>query len=188
VHCLRKVYPYASFVTANISSPNTSGLRSLQDVDAVGLLLKALSDARAQLEQAHSRRVPLAVKIAPDLDDREIDSIAERVLEHGIDAVIATNTTTSRTAVQELPQSREAGGLSGPPLRARSTEVVARLARTLAGRVTLIGVGGIATAADALEKLDAGATLVQLYTSLIYQGPTLPADIVRGLAQRRKAA
>jgi dihydroorotate dehydrogenase len=185
VQCLRKVYPYASFVTANISSPNTSGLRSLQSGSAMDELLSALAGARGELEQAHGRRVPLAVKIAPDLEDAQIDQVAERALEHGIDAVIATNTTVSRAGVEHLDASREAGGLSGAPLRARSTEVVARLARSLAGRVTIIGVGGIASAEDAREKLAAGATLVQLYTALIYQGPALVGDIVRGLAQGR---
>jgi dihydroorotate dehydrogenase len=182
VHCLRKVYPYASFVTANVSSPNTSGLRSLQSGDAIDALLAALSRARAELEQEHGRRVPLAVKIAPDLEDADIDTLAARVLAHGIDAVIATNTTLSRSGVESAAASREAGGLSGAPLRARSTAVVARLAHALQGGATVIGVGGISSAAHAREKLEAGATLVQLYTALIYRGPGLPGDIVRGLA------
>jgi dihydroorotate dehydrogenase len=182
VHCLRKVYPYASFVTANVSSPNTSGLRSLQSGDAIDALLAALSRARAALEQEHGRRVPLAVKIAPDLEDADIDTLAARVLAHGIDAVIATNTTLSRSGVESAAESREAGGLSGAPLRARSTAVVARLAHALQGGATVIGVGGISSAAHAREKLEAGAALVQLYTALIYRGPGLPGDIVRGLA------
>jgi dihydroorotate dehydrogenase len=182
VACLRKVYPYASFVTANISSPNTSDLRTLQNADPLDALLGALASARAELEQQHGRRVPLALKIAPDLDGAAIDAIAERVLARGVDAVIATNTTVSRAGVEHLAASREAGGLSGAPLRERSTAVVARLARALAGRVPIIGVGGIGSAADAREKLDAGASLVQLYTALVYQGPGLVDAIVRGLA------
>ena len=183
VQCLRKVYPYASFVTANISSPNTKGLRELQSGEAIDSLLASLAQARAALEQQHGRRVPLAIKIAPDLDDEQLDALAERALAHGMDAVIATNTTLTRPGVQ----SGEAGGLSGAPLRQRSTEVVARLARSIKGRATLIGVGGIASADHAREKLAAGADLVQLYTGLIYAGPCLPAQIIRGLAARQSA-
>jgi dihydroorotate dehydrogenase len=182
VHCLRKVYPYASFVTANVSSPNTEGLRSLQYAQAIDALLDSLARARGELEQQHGRRVPLAVKLAPDLTGAEIDAAADRVLAHGLEAVIATNTTVARTGVEHLSASRESGGLSGSPLRERSTEVVAQLARRLQGRAVIIGVGGISNAADAREKLAAGATLVQVYTALIYQGPRLVADIVRGLA------
>ena len=186
VECLRKLYPHAGFITANISSPNTADLRSLQHSGALDSLLAALSQERARLEREHQRRVPLAVKIAPDLDNESIDALAERVLAHGMDAVIATNTTTSRTGVEHERLSREAGGLSGPPLRARSTAVVARLARALASRVPIIGVGGIASAADAREKLNAGATLVQIYTALIYEGPRIVPDIIRGLARERR--
>jgi dihydroorotate dehydrogenase len=185
VECLRKVYPYASFVTANVSSPNTANLRSLQHSDALDSLLRALSDERARLAAVHGRRVPLALKIAPDLSDDDIDAVAHKVLERGFDAVIATNTTTGRTGVEHIDSSRETGGLSGAPLRARSTAVVARLARSLAGKLPIIGVGGIASWKDAQEKLDAGATLVQLYTALVYQGPGLAREIVRGLARKR---
>jgi dihydroorotate dehydrogenase len=182
VECLRRVYPYASFVTANISSPNTSGLRELQSGGAIETLLTALSRTRAELEQEHGRRVPLALKIAPDLADEQVDGLAGRALAHGMDAVIATNTTVSRAGVETLTHGLEAGGLSGAPLRRRSTEVVSRLSRALQGRATVIGVGGIFNASHAREKLQAGAALVQVYTGLIYRGPGLPGEIVRGLA------
>src|SRR6266568_898647 len=155
IACLRKVYAHASFVTANISSPNTKDLRSLQQADGLDALLASLT--------------------------------AERVTARGIDAVIATNTTVSREGVAHLPASREQGGLSGAPLKARATAVVAKLRRALPARVTIIGVGGIASAADAREKLDAGASLVQLYTALVYRGPTLVGEIVRGLAATKAA-
>ncbi|MFM9968955.1 MAG: quinone-dependent dihydroorotate dehydrogenase [Burkholderiales bacterium] len=186
VFCLRKVYPYASFVTANVSSPNTSGLRELQHDALLEQLLGELARTREELRQSTGRHVPIAVKIAPDLDDAGIDAIAQKILVHGLDAVIATNTTLSRAGVEHLSQSREAGGLSGAPLRARSTEVVKRLSRTLDGRVPIIGVGGIASGADAREKLQAGATLVQLYSALVYQGPQLVGDILNSLAQPRQ--
>lgn len=185
VQCLRKVYPYASFVTANVSSPNTSGLRELQHDELMNHLLGELARARGELSQSTGRHVPIAVKIAPDLDERAIDAIAEKVIAHGLDAVIATNTTLSRAGVEHLQASREAGGLSGEPLRARSTEVIARLAQVLQGRVPIIGVGGVSSAADAIEKLHAGANLVQLYSSLVYEGPRLISRILTGLARSR---
>jgi dihydroorotate dehydrogenase len=181
VYCLRKLYPHASFLTVNVSSPNTTGLRSLQFGQAIEALLGSLARARSELEQQHGRRVPLALKIAPDLDEAEIASLAGHVLNHGFEAVIATNTTVARTGVAHLPASREEGGLSGRPLRTRSTAVVGELARRLGDRAIVIGVGGIFNAADAREKLAAGATLVQIYTALIYKGPTVVGDIVRGL-------
>jgi len=182
VVCLRKVYPHASFVTANISSPNTKDLRALQRSDGLDGLLVALTAERDRLAKQHGKRVPLAVKVAPDLDEAGIEAIADRVSARGIDAVIATNTTVSREGVEHLPASREQGGLSGAPLKARATAVVARLRRALPASVALIGVGGIASATDAREKLDAGASLVQLYTALVYRGPGLVGEIVRGLA------
>jgi len=185
ITCLRKVYPVASFVTANVSSPNTRNLRSLQGGDVLDALLAVLMRECDVLARNQNRTVPLAVKIAPDLDDAAIDAIAERVLTHRVDAVIATNTTTSRQGVEGKPHGREQGGLSGAPLRARATAVIARLSRTLKGRVPIIGVGGIASAADAREKLDAGASLVQLYTALLYRGPGIVGEIVRGLADQR---
>ena len=180
--CLRKVYPVASFVTANVSSPNTRNLRSLQGADELDALLAVLMRERDALAREEGRCVPLAVKIAPDLDDEAIESIADRLLAHRVDAVIATNTTTARQDVAHLPHGGEQGGLSGAPLRAKSTALIAKLGSALKGRIPIIGVGGIASAADAREKLDAGATLVQLYTALLYRGPGLVGEIVRGLA------
>ena len=182
VACLRKVYSFASFVTANVSSPNTKDLRSLQQPDELDALLAALAAERDRLAKQHGKRVPLAVKVAPDLDESGIETIAERVAARGIDAVIATNTTVSRDGVGHLRASREPGGLSGAPLKALATAVVAKLRRALPASVAIIGVGGIASAADAREKLDAGANLVQLYTALVYRGPGLVGEIVRGLA------
>ncbi|HVQ61454.1 MAG TPA: dihydroorotate dehydrogenase (quinone), partial [Burkholderiales bacterium] len=180
--CLRKVYPHASFVTANVSSPNTKNLRDLQRADEIDGFLAALAAERDRLAGQHGKRVPLAVKVSPDLDDAGIEAVADRIAARGIDAVIATNTTVSRLGVEHLPSAREAGGLSGAPLKARATAVVAKLRRALPSRVAIIGVGGIASAADAREKLDAGANLVQLYTALVYRGPQLVGEIVRGLA------
>ncbi|HEX2830679.1 MAG TPA: quinone-dependent dihydroorotate dehydrogenase [Burkholderiales bacterium] len=179
--CLRKVYALASYVTVNISSPNTKGLRDLQAAAQLEALLGALACEREKLAQSHGRRVPLALKIAPDLEVQEIAEIAQVVERFGFDAVIATNTTVTREAVASLPHGAEAGGLSGDPVRAKSTLVVRELARALAGRVPVIGVGGIASAADAQEKIAAGASLVQLYTGLVYRGPALVAECVREL-------
>jgi len=182
IACLRKVYTHASFVTANVSSPNTRELRALQRSDSFDALVAALATERDALAKRYGKRVPLAVKIAPEVDDAAIEMIADRVAARGIDAVIATNTTVSREGVEHLRTSAEQGGLSGVPLRARATAVVTKLRRALPAGVTLIGVGGIASAADAREKLDAGANLVQLYTALVYRGPKLVGQIVRGLA------
>jgi len=184
VACLRKVYARASFVTANVSSPNTKDLRELQRADELDAFLAALAAERDRLATQHGKRIPLAVKISPDLDDAGIAAVADRVAARGIDAVIATNTTVSRQGVEHLPASREQGGLSGAPLKVRATEVVRKLRRALPARIAIIGVGGIASAADAREKLDAGANLVQLYTALVYGGPGLVGEIVRGLAAR----
>jgi dihydroorotate dehydrogenase len=186
IACLRKVYAHASFVTANISSPNTKDLRALQQTDGLDALLVALTSERDRLAKQYGNRVPLAVKIAPDIDDAGIDAIADRITARGIDAVIATNTTVSREGVAHLPASREQGGLSGAPLKARATAVVAKLRRALPAGVPIIGVGGIGSAADAREKLDAGASLVQLYTALVYRGPGLVGEIVRGLAAKER--
>jgi dihydroorotate dehydrogenase len=182
--CLRKVHAHASFVTANISSPNTRNLRELQRADELDGFLAALAAERDRLAAQHGKRVPLAVKISPDLDDAGLAAVADRVAARGIDAVIATNTTVSRRGVEQLPSGSEAGGLSGAPLKARATEVVAKMRRALPARVVIIGVGGISSAADAREKLDAGASLVQLYTALVYRGPGLIGEIVRGLAKQ----
>ena len=182
VACLRGVYTRASYVTVNISSPNTTGLRELQAEDALAGLLARLTAERDDLAQRHGRRVPLAVKIAPDLELDAIRSIARLLVRHRIDGVIATNTTLARDGVGGLPHANEPGGLSGAPLRERATGVLRVLAAALDGALPVIGVGGIMSGNDAREKLAAGATLVQLYTGLVYRGPDLVAECVRALA------
>ena len=181
VACLRKVYALASYVTVNISSPNTKGLRDLQTAHQLDALLAGIAAERQVLSDLYGRRVPLALKIAPDLDESEIAAIARLVENHSIDAVIATNTTVARDGVATLTHGGESGGLSGAPLRAKATQVVASLTRTLAGAIPVIGVGGILTGDDAREKIDAGASLVQLYTGLIYKGPALVAECINAL-------
>ncbi|HUJ01431.1 MAG TPA: quinone-dependent dihydroorotate dehydrogenase [Usitatibacter sp.] len=181
VACLDAVYARASYVTVNISSPNTKDLRDLQSARRLGDLLAALVERRAGLAARHGAVKPLLVKVAPDLDDAQIESIAALAVEHRIDGLIATNTTTSREGVEGHPHAEEAGGLSGRPLLVRSTRVLQRLAQALGGRVPLIGVGGILRGADARAKVDAGASLVQLYTGFIYRGPALIAQARRAL-------
>lgn len=180
--CLRKVYAHADYVTLNLSSPNTPGLRTLQYGDALKALLEPIKQAQLQLQQEHGRYVPLALKIAPDMNDEELRLVANTLLEQGMDAVIATNTTLSRDAVQGLEHADEAGGLSGAPLTERSTEVVRTLAEELAGRLPIIGVGGIFSGADAAAKIAAGASLVQLYSGFIYRGPELVRECVDAIA------
>lgn len=181
--CLEKVYSYASYVTINISSPNTRNLRQLQHAEELGKLLAALKEKQGELAAKFHKHVPLAVKISPDLDDDEIDAIAALLLQHGIEAVIATNTTLSRAGAGNAALASEAGGLSGAPLRNAATYVIGRLHSTLAGRIPIIGVGGIMNAADAREKLDAGASLIQLYSGLIYRGPGLVGEIIGALSR-----
>ena len=180
--CLRAVYARASYVTVNISSPNTKGLRDLQADDALGALLTALKKEQAALAETHGKYTPIAVKIAPDLAPAAISGIAKLLLRHRVDGVVATNTTVARDAVQGLRYADEAGGLSGRPLRAQATAVIRALAKALDGALPIIGVGGILSGADAKEKVDAGATLVQVYTGLIYRGPGLIAECARALA------
>lgn len=182
--CLRKVYAHAGYVTVNISSPNTKNLRQLQQSDELGLLLAALREERERLADRHGRRVPLALKIAPDLDQSQISAIAELLVTHRIDAVIATNTTITRESVAQLPHGAEAGGLSGAPLTTRAQAVTAQLAAALAGAVPVIGVGGIMNGADAAARMAAGASLVQLYTGLVYAGPALVGDCVQAIGRR----
>ena len=178
--CLRKVYQHASYVSVNISSPNTTNLRQLQQATELDRLLAALKAEQDALHQQHSKYVPLAIKIAPDLGDSDIDMIAAQLLKHSIDGVIATNTTISRAGVIGSPHEKEAGGLSGKPLTQRSTDIIRRLAQQLTGRIPIIGVGGIDSLPLAQAKLDAGAALVQLYTGFIYRGPELIGEIARG--------
>jgi dihydroorotate dehydrogenase len=187
VACLEAVYPYADYVAVNVSSPNTRDLRALQDDAALGALLAVLAEHRMRLADRHGRRVPIAVKIAPDLADAALPRVADVVVAHGMDAIIATNTTISRVGVEALTNATETGGLSGAPLRARATEVVGRLARHLQGRLPVIAVGGILCGDDAVEKLRAGAVLVQMYTGLIYRGPALVGDCRRAIARHRRA-
>ena len=181
VHCLERVYTSASYVTINISSPNTKGLRGLQEKSELNGLLGRIALSRQRLSDTHGKRVPLALKIAPDLDATEISDIADAVRCHGIDAVIATNTSTSREGVADLPHGAESGGLSGAPIKQRATRVLAMLAENLAGEIPLIGAGGILNGADAAEKMAAGAALVQVYTGLVYRGPPLVAECARAL-------
>ena len=181
--CLEKVYPYASYVTVNISSPNTRNLRQLQGASELDALLAALKSAQQRLADQHKRYVPVALKIAPDVDAEQVKNIADALLRHQFDAVIATNTTTARDAVQGMAHADEAGGLSGAPVFDASNSVIRALKAELGDAVPIIGVGGILSGADARAKMEAGATLVQLYSGLIYRGPALIrecADAVRG--------
>jgi dihydroorotate dehydrogenase len=181
--CMRKAYAVASYLTVNISSPNTRNLRQLQQADELTRLLSALKAEQQRLADQHGRYVPLALKIAPDLAPDEVRAVAERLVAHKIDAVIATNTTVSRDGVEGLPHSREAGGLSGAPLTARAAEVVRLLAQHLQGQVPIIGVGGIMSPEDATARLQAGANLVQLYTGLVYAGPDLICQCVERVSR-----
>jgi len=185
LHCLEKVYPYASYVTVNISSPNTKNLRQLQGASELDALLSQLKDAQQRLADRHRRYVPIALKIAPDIDDEQIKTIADSLTRHRIDAVIATNTTVTRDAVQGLPHAQEAGGLSGAPVFELSNQVIRALKAELGDALPIIGVGGIFSGADAKAKIDAGASLVQLYTGLIYRGPALVRECAAALRNSR---
>jgi dihydroorotate dehydrogenase len=178
---LRKSYPLASYVTLNISSPNTKNLRQLQQGDEIRKLLDAMKSEQAKLEVEHGKYVPLVVKIAPDLSDEEISHIAGLLQEFAIDGVIATNTTIARDKIAGHRYTEEAGGLSGAPVREASTRVVRALASELNGTLPIIAAGGILSAADAQEKLAAGASLIQVYSGLIYKGPQLIEDILQSL-------
>ena len=184
LHNLRALYGHADYLVINVSSPNTPGLRGLQDSQQLAQLLHALKSEQVVLAKTTQVYVPLALKIAPDLSDDQIDSIAAQVLAHKVDAVIATNTTLARPGMEKILLAKENGGLSGQPLNALSTRVIRRLYLQLQGKVPIIGVGGVATADDAWEKLVAGADLIQIYTGLIYEGPAVVKKIVRGLARR----
>jgi len=175
--CLQEVYTAASYVTINVSSPNTPGLRSLQEKESLEKLLGRLASVRESLSSRHRKRVPLVLKIAPDLELQDMRSIAESVQRHRIDGVIATNTSLSRRGVESLAHADEAGGLSGAPIRDRATRVLKEFS-SLAPQTALIGAGGILSGRDAAEKFSAGAALVQLYTGLIYRGPALVAECV----------
>lgn len=185
-HCLEKLYPHVDYVTLNVSSPNTVGLRDLQSAALLENLLHRMKQKRELLRQKHGRNVALVLKIAPDLDATEIRAIAAVVKREQIDGVAATNTTVSREGVTHLAGANEQGGLSGAPLRERATGVLRTLAQELKGEIPLIGVGGILSGADAVEKLDAGASLVQLYSGLIYRGPALVSECVKAILDAKE--
>jgi len=182
-YSLRMVYECASYVTINISSPNTQNLRSLQEGPALEHLLSGLALERKALSDRHGRRVPIAVKLSPDLDKPDVQFAADTACRHDMDAIIATNTTVSRAGIENLRHADQTGGLSGAPLRERATMIVGWLAEALAGHLPIIAAGGIMSAADAVEKISAGASLVQLYTGLVYRGPKLIGECAHALRQ-----
>lgn len=184
--CLEKVYNDASYVTVNISSPNTKNLRELQKDDALDDLLAQLKAKQEQLAEQHGKYVPMALKIAPDLDDTQITAIADALRRHRMDGVIATNTTLSRDGVEGLANGSETGGLSGAPVFRKSTDVLKKLSTALAGELPIIGVGGILGGEDAAEKIRAGASLVQFYSGFIYRGPDLVSEVADTLASIMK--
>lgn len=184
--CLRKVYEHADYITVNISSPNTPSLRDLQFGDSLSRLLETVKKEQAVLNQAQGRYVPIAVKIAPDMDDTAIAQVAGVLIEQGMDGVIATNTTIGREAVEQYPQGNEAGGLSGVPVRDKSTQVIKTLHSYLGGKLPIIGVGGIFDGASAVDKIRAGASLVQVYSGFIYEGPALVANAAAAIAAYQK--
>ena len=184
---LSGVYPYADYITVNISSPNTKNLRALQSDEALDGLLGALAQRREELAQQHGSKKPIFLKIAPDLDEAQIKVIALTLQKHAIDGVIATNTTLSREAVKGLPHAEEAGGLSGAPVLEASNAVIARLRAELGKNYPIIGVGGVLSGEDAQSKIKAGADLVQIYTGLIYKGPGLVGEVARALATSQRS-
>jgi len=184
--CMEKVYPYADYITANVSSPNTKGLRDLQFGDSLSRLLDALKEKQQSLTSASDRYVPLAVKIAPDMDDEAIAKVAATLKDHEIDGVIATNTTIDKSLVKGFTHGEEEGGLSGRPLRERSTVVIRKLAEELDGAIPIIGVGGISDGESAAEKIRAGATAVQIYSGFIYRGPEVIREAAAAIAELHK--
>lgn len=183
---MRKVYEHADYITVNVSSPNTPGLRDLQFGDSLNRLLETLKKEQLLLQEAHQRYVPVAVKIAPDMDDIAIAQVATALTEQGMDGVIATNTTIGREGVEGCPNGEEAGGLSGLPVRDKSTRVIAGLHSHLGGKLPIIGVGGIFDGPSAVEKLNAGASLVQIYSGFIYQGPAVVREVAEAIAQLQR--
>jgi dihydroorotate dehydrogenase len=187
LYCLERVYALADYVTVNISSPNTAGLRELQEEQALRRLVGTLREAQERLGAQHGRRVPMLVKIAPDLSDEDIDAAGRVLTDLEVDGVIATNTTVSRFGLEDVRHGKEAGGLSGEPLMGRSTLVLRRLRTRLPESIPMIGVGGIMSGSDAAAKAAAGATLVQIYTGLVYRGPALIGDCVDAMRRRKEA-
>lgn len=188
LYSMRKVYSHAAYITVNLSSPNTPGLRDLQFGEPLKQLLDRLKTEQQVLRSMHGRYVPLTVKIAPDMVGDDIAEVAQALVEYEIDGVIATNTTIARDAVAQLPHGLEAGGLSGAPLTEKSTAVIAALARELNGRLPIIGVGGIMKGSDAAAKIAAGAALIQIYSGFIYNGPALIGDAARAIANLRRSS
>ena len=186
LYCLERVYPLADYITVNISSPNTAGLRELQEEQALRQLIGTLRDSQEELGSQHGKRVPMLVKIAPDLSDEDIDAVARVLRDLSVDGVIATNTTVSRISVQDHRLAHETGGLSGAPLMNQSTMVLRKLRTRLPDSIPVIGVGGILSGADAVAKMSAGATLVQCYTGLVYRGPELVGECVDAIRRRRE--
>ena len=186
--CLAGVYPYADYVTVNISSPNTKNLRDLQDEGRLDALLEAIGSRRSELASEHARVVPIFLKIAPDLDAEEVERVAATLQRHRIDGVVATNTTLDRAAVAQLPHGQESGGLSGAPLLAASNAVITQLRRALGAAFPIIGVGGVLDARSAMAKRSAGADIVQIYTGLIYRGPALVGAAAKALRDGRATA
>ncbi len=185
--CLERVYALADYITINISSPNTAGLRELQEEQSLRKLVATLREAQERLGAKHGRRVPMLVKVAPDLSDDDVDAAARVLSDLQVDGVIATNTTVSRISVQGHPKARETGGLSGEPLMNKSTAVLRMLRTRMPESIPLIGVGGILSGADAAKKMAAGASLVQVYTGLIYRGPKLIGECVEAMRRRKEA-
>jgi dihydroorotate dehydrogenase len=187
LHCLERVYPLADYVTVNISSPNTAGLRELQEEQALRRLVGTLREAQERFGARHGKRVPMLVKIAPDLSDSDIDAAARVLGDLQVDGVIATNTTVGRPDVEHLPVADEAGGLSGRPLMAQATTVLRMMRTRLPESIPLVGVGGILSGADAVTKMAAGASLVQCYSGLVYRGPALIGECVEAMRRRKEA-
>lgn len=183
LHCMEKVYPYADYITVNISSPNTEGLRDLQGQAYLDGLLSRLVAGRDNLAHHHGVRRPLAIKIAPDLSEAEIEGMAKAFSRHEVDGVLATNTTLARDGVEQLPHGDETGGLSGAPLKPRADRVLQQFRDALPSHIEMIGLGGITKGQDAADKIALGASLVQFYTGLIYCGPGLVVDSVRAISQ-----
>ncbi|EHN3577069.1 quinone-dependent dihydroorotate dehydrogenase [Escherichia coli] len=179
--CMDKIYPYAGYIAINISSPNTPGLRTLQYGEALDDLLIAIKNKQNDLQKIHQKYVPIAVKIAPDISEEELIQVADSLVRHNIDGVIATNTTLDRSLVQGMKNCDQTGGLSGRPLQLKSTEIIRRLSQELNGRLPIIGVGGIDSVIAAREKIAAGATLVQIYSGFIFKGPPLIKEIVSNI-------
>ena len=179
--CLEKVYPHADYITINISSPNTKGLRELQDTEQLNSLLAVLNDRRLELADEFQKRVPLVVKVAPDLEDEQIPRMAEVVIQNEFDGLIATNTTISRDAVKGMRHADEQGGLSGAPVKEMANHVLAEFRAHLPAGIALIGTGGITNGEDAAEKIQLGAELVQFYTGFVYKGPDLVGDCLKAI-------